>query len=76
MGGETISGSLWTVAIGGELFVAEGPRAGGTSTSWLLLTDRAARTTFVLLEGRPKAGLRRRKAEPFEPDPGHAGEGT
>src|SRR5208337_4231847 len=40
------------------------------------LTRACHRPKFVTLEGRPETGLRRRRAEPFEPDPGHAGEGT
>ncbi len=40
------------------------------------LTPLPHRCTLSLSEGRPIPGLRWRRAEPFEPDPGHAGEGT
>ena len=39
--------------------------------------DRPSRQDHIhLARGASQTGLRRREAEPFEPDPGHAGEGT
>ena len=39
--------------------------------------DRPSRQDHIhLARGASRTGLRRREAEPFEPDPGHAGEGT
>src|ERR1700676_2634190 len=52
-----------------------GSRGGaGVTTDFPTLTRHPSATIFTPLEGRLKAETA--VAEPFEPDPGHAGEGT